>query len=95
MKTIATINEQDAVVTSVSMNRASGYGQYTINIQFTWNGEDFNTNVRSTDSRAFDNMNDADDTMEFLLEEFANTIEGVVGDLVSESIVKSGQDEEL
>lgn len=88
MKTITTINGQDAVVTSVSMRRASGYGKYSINIQFTWDGVNFNSNFRSTDSRAFDNMNDADDSTEFLLDEFKNTIEDTISDLVSEHISK-------
>jgi len=88
MKTITTIDGQDAVVTNVSMTRASGYGQYTINIQFSWDGVNFNSNIHSTDSRAFDNMNDADDSMEFLLDEFKNIIEDTISDLVSEHISK-------
>ena len=89
MKTITTINGKEATLYSISMTRATGYGQYTINIQFGWDGQQFETNVRSADSMAFDDMNDAEDPGEFLYEEFKNTIEDVVLDLISESVAKN------
>ena len=89
MKTVTTINGQDVTLYSISMTRKGGYGQYNINIQFGWDGQAFESNVHSTDSRSFDNMNEADDSTEFLCEEFKNTIEGVVFDLISESVAKS------
>lgn len=85
MKTITTINGQDASLTSISLNRSHGYGQYTLNVQFTWDGIDFEFNKHSTDSQAFDDMRDADDVEDFLFEKFKNTIEDAVSDLISES----------
>ena len=89
MKTITTINGQDVTLYRISMTRKGGYGQYNINIQFGWDGQTFETNIHSTDSRSFDNMNEADDSIEFLCEEFKNTINDVVSDLISESVAKS------
>lgn len=89
MKTITTFNGQDVTLYSISLTRKGGYGQYNLNIQFGWDGQTFETNIHSTDSRAFDDMNEADDSTEFLCEKFNYTIEDVVSDLISESITKS------
>lgn len=87
MKAI-TINGHEVNVHSASMNKSHGYGQYTINLKFSWNGEQFKTNIHSTDSKLYDGVRDADDSTEFLCEEKEYEFTDVIHDLVSEFISK-------
>lgn len=73
-------------VSNVSMSRASGYGQYTISIETTFEGNKKTINVHSTDSQLFDTLSDLDtnnDRSEYLLANQKYTIEREVEDYIN------------
>ena len=51
-------------VTNVSMNRASGYGQYTIATQIVFESTSETLNTHSTNSQLFDTLTDLDNNTE-------------------------------
>jgi len=63
MKSINTVNG-NVTVANVSMNRTSGYGQYTISIDVIFECNKKTINVHSTDSQMFDELTDLDNISE-------------------------------
>lgn len=85
MKTVNTILG-NVTVANVSMNRASGYGQYTIAIEIEFEGNKKTINVHSTDSQLFDTLTDLDSNSEraaYLLENQNFTIETEIEDYIN------------
>jgi len=91
MKTITTIQGHEVNILSATMTRAHGYGQYTLNVQFSWNGVNFMQNIHSTDSKLFDDMRDSEDNTDFLCERAKNIIVSTAEDLISEHLVNNEQ----
>ncbi len=85
MKNISTILG-NVTVMNIQMQRASGYGQYTICIGIQFEGKDKIINVHSTDSQLFDKLTDLETISErsaYLLENQKYAIESAIEDYIS------------
>jgi len=85
MKSINTVLG-NVTVDNVSMNRTSGYGQYTIAVEVEFEGNKKTINVHSTDSQLFDTLTDLDNNSEcaaYLLENKNYTIESAIEDYIN------------
>jgi hypothetical protein len=85
MKKINTIHG-NVTVTDVAMNRASGYGQYTISINVIFEGNKKTIYVHSTDSQMFDELTDLEnnsDRSEYLMTNAKYTIETEIQEFIS------------
>jgi hypothetical protein len=85
MNTVTTVLG-NVEVTNVSMNRASGYGQYTISIEMEFDGEKHTANLHSTDSQLWDAVSDLDSNTEredYLISKCTYAIEEAVNDYIS------------
>lgn len=85
MKTINTALG-NVEVTNVAMNRASGYGQYTIATEIVFEGTSKTINTHSTDSQLFDKLTDLENNSEraeYLLTNAKYTIESAIEDYIN------------
>lgn len=76
-------NLGETTVTHVGMNRARGYGQYVIEIDYLFEGSRKTVRVHSTDSQLFDAYQDCeshDESIGLLLNRARYTIEEAVID---------------
>ena len=83
-----TINTVLGIVTimNVQMQRASGYGQYTICIGIQFEGKDKVINLHSTNSQLFDTLTDLDNNSEraaYLLENQKYAIESAIEEYIN------------
>jgi hypothetical protein len=58
-------------ITDVKMKRSNGYGQYTIQIFFDFNGEGNLLNLHSTDSKLFDEVNGEENQSSILIDKIS------------------------
>ncbi len=76
-------------VTNVSMNRAYGYGQYTIATQIVFEGKSETINTHLTNSQLFDMLTDLDndtERAEYLMKNAKYIIEKVIEDYVNKGV---------
>ena len=70
------VNNEVYTVTSCRIQRASGYGQYTVVVVFKDNNdEEFSLSYHSTDSQLFDNAHGEDNHDEIVFESVKYKIE--------------------
>ena len=74
MKTINTILGK-VTITDARITRKSAYGQYSINVSFTFDGESNELNIHSTDSQLFDLAHGEDNHSEIVLENAGHIID--------------------
>lgn len=82
MKTVNTILGE-VVINDTSIVRSSGYGQYTIVVDITFEGQQKTLKLHSTDSQLFDAANGEDNHSEIVLEAAKYTIERGVEDYIN------------
>lgn len=71
-------------ITHVSMERASGYGQYRICIDINFEGSKYARRLPSTDSQLWDDLSDVEgDKSQWLMERCKYIIEDAIEDFVS------------
>lgn len=85
MKTLNTALGNVEII-NVAMNRASGYGQYTIATEIVFEGNGKTINIHSTDSQLFDKLTDLENNSErteYLLANQKFTIESAIDDYIN------------
>ena len=73
-------------VVEVSLNRATGYGQYRLSIEFIFEGSKQILNIHSTDSKLFDKISDLENNTErseYLMTHSRYTIEAAIEDYIN------------
>jgi hypothetical protein len=81
MKTLNTVLGP-VTITDARIQKASGYGQYTIIIEIEFEGKKITIKEHSNDSRLFDKAYGEDDHAAIVMEDAKNIIEDAVDDYI-------------
>lgn len=73
----------DVEINSATINRASGYGQYTINVEYSFEGQNKTLSIHSTDSQLFDKAHGEDNHSQIVMEDARYTIECAINDHIN------------
>ena len=84
MKNYTTTTGENVNILDARIIKASGYGQYKVDIDFEFEGKRINIKEHSTDSVLYDDATDADDHSAFVMEEAKYSIESAIDNYFNE-----------